>query len=203
MIKNIVFDFGRVLVDYQFSKRVASWGMSASELADFEGSILSMEWTLKIDKGDKPFGAYIEELKALYPHIASYFQRFQDEYELFITGEMPGMYELVLELKEKGYKLYGLTNWSDTIYPILKKYPIFTLLDGMLISSEEKLIKPDVAIYHRLFEKFKLTPEECIFIDDNPRNVEGSQKAGMKAILFRGAEECRQQLFNELGLQIS
>lgn len=80
MIKNVVFDFGRVQVDYQFSKRVASWGMSASELADFEGSILSMEWTLKIDKGDKSFGAYIEELKGLYPHIAPYFQRFQDEF---------------------------------------------------------------------------------------------------------------------------
>ena len=194
MIKNIIFDFGRVLVDYQFRKRVDSWGMSASEMADFETSILSMEWVLKIDKGEKPFGAYIDELKGLYPHIAPYFQRFHDEFELFITGQIPGMYELLQELKENGYKLYGLTNWSDSIYPILKKYPIFQLLDGMLISSEEKLIKPDVAIYNRLFEKFNLKPEECIFIDDNSKNVEGSEKAGMKAILFLGAEDCRQKI---------
>lgn len=194
MIKNLIFDFGKVLVTYDFHSPLDAWGMTPQERKDFEDSILSMEWTLKIDKGEKGFAEYIEELKGLYPHIAKYFQKFHDEYAGFITGEMPGMYDLLTRLKAEGYKLYGLTNWSETIYQFLDKYPIFKLLDGMVISSEEKMIKPDLEIYHRICEKFDLKPEECLFTDDKAGNVEAAKQIGMQGILFRNAEEFEGEL---------
>ncbi|MCQ2267916.1 MAG: HAD family phosphatase [Bacteroidaceae bacterium] len=194
MIKNIVFDFGKVLVTYDFYTPLEAWGMTPQERKDFEDSILSRDWTLRIDKGEKSFAEYIEELKGLYPHVAPYFQRFHDEYAGFITGEMPGMYDLLVRLKAEGYKLYGLTNWSETIYQFLNKYQIFTLLDGMLISSEEKMIKPDLEIYYRLCEKFSLQPEECLFTDDKAGNVEAALQTGMQGIVFRNAEQFEEEL---------
>lgn len=194
MIQNIIFDFGKVLVTYEFHAKVDSWGMTPAQRKDFDDTILSEEWTLKIDQGEKTFREYIDLLKGLYPHLAPFFQKFYDHYEEFITGEMPGMSDLLHRLKEKGYKLYGLTNWSDSIYPILKKYPIFNLLDGKVISSEEKLIKPDAAIYHRLLEKYSLKAEECVFIDDKWANVEGSRNAGIPAIWFKNAAQLEEEL---------
>ncbi|MDO4215950.1 MAG: HAD family phosphatase [Bacteroidales bacterium] len=199
MIKNLIFDFGKVLVTYDFHSPLDAWGMTPRERQDFEDSILSMEWTLKIDKGEKSFGEYIEELKGLYPHIAKYFQRVYDEYAGFITGEMPGMYDLLTRLKADGYKLYGLTNWSETIYQFLDKYLVFRLLDGMVISSEEKMIKPDLEIYYRICEKFGLKPEECLFTDDKPVNVEAAKQMGMQGIVFRNALQFEEELAPFLG----
>jgi len=194
MIKNLIFDFGKVLVTYDFYTPLNSWGMTSEERKDFEDSILSMEWTLKIDKGEKGFLEYIEELKGLYPHIAKYFQKFHDDYASFITGEMPGMYDLLVHLKANGYKLYGLTNWSETIYQFLDKFQIFKMLDGMVISSEEKMIKPDLDIYCRICDKFGLNPEECLFTDDKPVNVEVAKLMGMQGIVFRDTKQFEKEL---------
>ena len=94
---------------------------------------------------------------------------------------------IVKALKERGYNLYGLTNWSGKVYGVMRKYDIFSLLDGWVISSEEHLIKPDVAIYRRLGEKFNLLPEECLFTDDKQVNIDGAVRAGMQAVLFTDA----------------
>jgi len=90
-------------------------------------------------------------------------------------------------LRASGYKLYGLTNWSETVYPTIAQFEILRILDGRVISSEEHLIKPEVAIYHRLCEKFSLRPEECLFTDDKQVNIDGALAAGMDAVLFRDA----------------
>ena len=188
MIKNIILDFGKVLVTYDFHATVDSWGMTPQDRADFNASILSREWNLRIDRGDKSFLEYVEELSALYPHLSKWFRKFYDEYDSFITGEMPGMRELLTELKAKGMKLYGLSNWSETVYPILKKYPIFQLLDGMVISCEIKMVKPEPGIYLHLLEKYHLKADECLFLDDKEENVLGARAVGMHSEVFTDAD---------------
>jgi 2-haloacid dehalogenase len=114
-------------------------------------------------------------------------------------GAIPGMYELVADLKKAGYGIYGLTNWSsETFYLIDKEYPVFSLLDGMVVSGDVRLLKPEADIFHCLLDKYGLKAEESLFIDDNAENVAGSIAAGVEAHRFVDAEELRQWLDGRL-----
>ena len=186
-VKHLIFDFGKVLVDYDFLRVIRSYFNDETEMETFCEIVLSDDFMNRCDKEDVPMEQIVQEEKRKYPQYATQFQLFYDRFEDFILGEMPGMYALLLQLKERGYNLYGLTNWSSKVYGVMRKYDIFSLLDCWVISSEEHLIKPDVAIYHRLCEKFNLLPEECLFTDDKQVNIDGAVRAGMQAVLFTDA----------------
>ena len=94
----------------------------------------------------------------------------------------------------EGYKLYGLTNWCSKVYQTIEQFEIFKLLDGYVISSEEKVIKPEPEIYQRLFAKFNLCPEECIFTDDKEENIVGGELLGMRGIVFNNAKQYEKKL---------
>ena len=199
MIKNLIFDFGKVLVDYDFLHVIDTFFTDAPQLRqEFIDTILTEEWQRTLDREDKPFPEYIAEMKQMYPRLAPYIQLFNDRYQEFITGEMPGMRELLTQLKAQGYKLYGLTNWSTTVYEVMRRYEIFRLLDGQLISAEEHMLKPDAEIYHRLYEKFNLRPEECLFADDREENIRGGQQTGMDGIVFRSTEQYARELAQKI-----
>ena len=104
------------------------------------------------------------------------------------------MFDLLTQLKAEGYKLYGLTNWCSKVHLTMTQFPIFKLLDGQIISSEEKVIKPEPEIYQRLFTKFNLKPEECIFTDDRVENIEGGSRLGMDGIVFKDAKQYEREL---------
>lgn len=76
----------------------------------------------------------------------------------------------------------------------MAQYPIFQLLEGQVISSEEKIIKPDRAIYERFCQKYNLKPEECLFADDRIENVEAAQRFGMQTICFEDAAQYEREL---------
>lgn len=103
-------------------------------------------------------------------------------------------YDKEFDLKSEGYHLYGLSNWCTKCHETMAQYPIFQLLEGQVISSEEKIIKPDQAIYERLCQKYSLLPEEYLFADDRMENVEAARKFGMQAICFEDAIQYEQEL---------
>lgn len=110
-------------------------------------------------------------------------------------GEIPGMRALVQDLKARGYGVYGLTNWSRETFPLVRdRYPVFGLLDGYVVSGEEMTMKPDPALYRILLDRFGLKGEECLFIDDNPRNAAGGESLGIRGIVFHDAEQLRTEL---------
>lgn len=198
MIKNLIFDFGKVLVDYDFVSIMSGWFTDDERRQRFLGCIMTPYWGERMDREDVPFGEVIREMQAAYPEFADELHLFDERYLDFVTGEVPGMRELLTSLKQQGFRLYGLTNWCSRVHSTMRQYGIFSLLDGQVISSEEHLIKPDTAIYQRLFERFGLDPAECVFTDDKPENVEGSIRAGMDAILFVNAEQYAQELAQRL-----
>jgi FMN phosphatase YigB (HAD superfamily) len=104
------------------------------------------------------------------------------------------MRELLCRFKDGGSRLYGLSNWSYKVYEVIRKYPIFSLLDGMVISSDVHLLKPDSRIYQCLMEKYGLQNEDCVFIDDRKDNVEAAQKLKMQGIVFEDALQLRLKL---------
>lgn len=197
MIKTVIFDFGSVLVDWN-PHRVFDAYFGSREKSDwFIENICTTEWNAQMDEG-KPFAQGIAELSAIYPEWSKEIQYYYDHWIEMMGGEIPGMRELLKDLKSKGYRLLGLTNWSaETFCLVRHRYPVFDLLDGMLVSGEEHLLKPSPEIYHRLFEKFGVDPAESIFIDDNAANVEGARAVGLPAVLFTGPSAIRALLLKD------
>ncbi len=186
MIKNLIFDFGNVLVSYDFMAFLDRFFGDDKEREEvFAERYISPEFLDICDREAKPFGEMIAEQKKADPQMADGLQYFHDRFDEIVTGEMPGMKELLVSLKEKGYRLYGLTNWSSSVYKVIDRYnDLFGLLDGCIISSEEKLIKPEREIFMRLCDRYDLKPDECLFADDKPVNVEGARCAGLNAVVF-------------------
>ena len=194
MIKNLIFDFGKVLVDYDFSHVINQFFTDKKKEEEFYNIFASLKFLDICDKEDKPFSQIMQDMRERYPQYAKEAMMYEERYMEFVIGEIEGMRAVLTEMKKRGYKLYGLTNWCSMVHKVMKKYKIFSLLDGRVISSEEHIIKPDVAIYNRLLEKYGLKPEECVFTDDKPVNIIGAQKVGMKTILFENATQYKREL---------
>ena len=194
MIKNLIYDFGRVLVTYDF-EHISSFGFASEEdLQSFVNIVSDPAFVRRCDLELIPFEDLIREMQHTYPQWKEQWQLFYDRYLEFVTGEMPGMYAYMTELKARGYKLYGLSNWCSTIYRVMKEYKIFNLLDGFVVSSDYQLVKPDPAIYRILLDKYDLKAEECVFADDRADNVEAAQQVGMQAIVFTTTEAYKEAL---------
>ncbi len=199
MIRNLVYDFGKVLVTYDFDRIFREFfPHSEADMAEYCRIMFDSDFMDRCDKEEIPLIEIIEQEKQKYPHLATQFQLFYDRFDEFITGEMEGMYALMESLKEKGFRLYGLSNWHSKVYGVMARFPIFNLLDGRVVSTEEHIIKPDPAIYYRLCEKYDLRPEECLFADDKLVNIEAARGMGMKAVLFTTTEQYIEDLKREI-----
>ena len=88
--------------------------------------------------------------------------------------------------KEQGYRLFVLSNASSSFYQYFQRFAPLDYFDGIVVSCDIHMIKPDVRIYQYLLDKYQLTPEESFFIDDMPENVAGAQKAGIRGAIFHG-----------------
>ena len=120
-----------------------------------------------------------------------YFDRWID----MIGGEIPGSADVVREFKERGFGIYGITNWSAETFPLVRhRFPVFDLMDGMVISGEDHVVKPYPEIYRLLLDRYGLQAEECVFIDDNPRNAEGAEAVGIRGLVFKNAAQMRADL---------
>lgn len=194
MIKSLIFDFGKVLVDYDFYRFIESFIPDRERKDRFVGNILTDAWFKTLDKEDVPFEQTIKTMQELYPEFTQEIQIFGDTFPTIVDREVPGMRDLLMRLKAEGYKLYGLTNWCNRVHVTMDQYGIFRLLDGQVISSEVHEIKPFPQIYRILFEKFGLDPSECVFTDDKQENIDGSLATGMKAILFKDAVQYEKEL---------
>ncbi|HMC84449.1 MAG TPA: HAD-IA family hydrolase, partial [Chitinophagaceae bacterium] len=124
---------------------------------------------------------------------------YYDQWEKMIKGDIPQNVALLSKLKEK-YKLYGLTNWSAETFPIVfKRYSFFTLFDGIVISGEEKLIKPDKKIFELILERYHLEAKNSLFIDDNINNIQAAKEIGFATIHVQEKKDLKSQLY-ALGL---
>ena len=199
MIKNIVFDMGNVLTEYD-SARVCSRIISSEALKKKidQTVFISPEWVL-LDMGVISEEAALkrmlsrldtEEDKRL---AATCFE----QWHLYNMNPKPGMGELVRELKDKGFGLYVCSNASLRLLECCGKViPEARLFDGMLFSAEVKCMKPQKEMYGHLFTRFNIRPEESFFIDDWDLNIEGAEACGMKGYCFADGdvEKLRQVL---------
>lgn len=196
MEKNIIFDFGCVLLDWNPHYVYDKYFGSAEKAQWFLDNICNMAWNVEIDAG-KPIVQGVAERIALFPEWEKEIRMYFDKWYKMIGKEIPGMYSLECELKRRGFKIWGLSNWSAETFALVRGRRVFTVLDGYIISGDVFCLKPGPEIYHRLLDKFGLTASECIFVDDNAANVAGAQAVGIRSIQFRGAAQLREILLPE------
>lgn len=200
-MKNIVFDFGGVLVDWNPHHLYDKYFGSREKAEWFLNNICLYSWNLQMD-GGKPFAEGVAELQAEHPEWSEAIAIYHTRWIEMMNGEIEGMASVIRRLKMAGYGVYGLTNWSAETFPMIRDtYPVFQEFDGIVVSGEEHLLKPDAAIYKCLLERYALQAEESLFVDDNADNVAGARNVGMKAIQFTSAVELERELKDVFGLR--
>ena len=202
MIKNIIFDFGGVLLDWNPRYLYKSYFNNDEEMENFLADICNGEWNIKQDAG-RPFAEAVKELQSKFPEYAEAIQMYDDDWEKMLKCELPESIDLLKELKSMGYGIYGLTNWSaEKIGYAFANYSFFSLFDGIVVSGVEKVVKPDRKIYEILLERYSLKPGECVFIDDNQDNVDMAKVLGINAIRFDNIGNVKEHLETLLNKQL-
>ncbi|MDO5103659.1 MAG: HAD family phosphatase [Lautropia sp.] len=193
-IDAIIFDLGGVLVDWNPRYLYRQIFTSADEMAYFLTEICSPAWNEEQDRG-RSWDEAVRKLQAQYPQywneIAAYHLRWAET----LRGELPETVKLLEQLRQTPLRLLALTNWSQQTFPIAReRFGFLQWFEGILVSGEEGMAKPDQAIFELMASRYHLTPALTIFIDDSEKNVRAAQEAGYQAIHFTGAEALRAEL---------
>jgi len=188
-----------VLIDFDFRQLCRGFFDSDAETEFFLAEVLGEEFHLQRDRG-VPVGETAAEWSRRYPVYASAIQEFCERFPEVLTGPAAGSMELLRDLRASQVGVYGLTNSSTDTWDLLcERYPFLGWLDGVVVSAEVGLMKPDPKIFELLCSTFRVTPEEAVFVDDVPDNVAAAQSVGFHGITFTTADNVRRQL-TELGL---
>lgn len=195
MIKNIVFDIGNVLITFQPEKYLHDNVRDESLRKKIHQSIfLSPEWFL-LDQGVISENEAIQVFQARCPEAAG-----------MIKGDMDHIYEKLLhpidkniavlyEMKGMGYHTYLLSNYHEKAFQFVSKRNRFLHdVDGMVLSYEVNLLKPEPGIYHVLLDRYAILPEETVFIDDSENNVVGAKSVGIYGIHYTDHESLKMNL---------
>lgn len=190
-IHTIVFDLGNVLVDWSPSYLFDKLFTDGKKQAYFLQNICSEEWHAAQDRG-RPVHEATEMLVKEHPDWEHPIRAFYARWKEMFQGAIEGSVQILKELKDKGYKLYALTNWSAELFnDSLKDFPFLAWFDGILVSGEVKMAKPDRNIYQVLIDRYQLDPQKTVFIDDKEKNVAAARDLGMMGIRFEHPEGLR------------
>lgn len=194
-IDAIIFDLGGVLVDWNPSYVFDKMFTDEAQKKHFFDHICTSDWNEKQDAG-RPLKDATEELVQRHPEWKEYIEAYYGRWTEMLGGPIEGTVEILRELKATGrYRLYALTNWSAELFPIaLERYDFLHWFDGRVVSGEEKMRKPFPEFYQLILNRFHLTPEETLFIDDNLRNVEAARDLGLRTIVFRSPSQLQDEL---------
>lgn len=198
--RTVVFDIGNVLIQWD-PRHLYRDLFDGDEvlMEDFLATVCTAEWNLEQDRG-RPWSEAVALLTAEYPECAELIRAYDERWSDMVPGEVPGTAELLLDLKGRGTPLYSITNFSVAKFALAKaRFDFLGVFDGIVVSGEVGLVKPDPAIYRALFDTHRLDPADCLFIDDNAANVATAGDLGMTAHRFTDAERLRVELVG-LGL---
>lgn len=190
MIRNLIFDVGNVLLGYRWYEMLTQdYGLSHEEANRIGNEMFETDlWGIELDGGKISLEEAIQEYKKLYPDDFPVIQWFLRNGKQMAV-KRPEVWEKVVGLKKKGYKIYILSNYSNELFHQHTEGASFLdVLDGGVVSYQVKEIKPNRRIYEILLEKYDLDPAECLFFDDRADNVETARNLGFEAIQVTSQE---------------
>ncbi|WP_425807549.1 HAD family hydrolase [Desulfitobacterium sp. Sab5] len=194
MIKNIIFDLGNVLLNFkplEYINRKIPEQSSGTQI--YEEIFKSLEW-LMLDRGLITEDDALDRICDRNREMNQQIREVMDNWYQMLTP-IESVVEVLIELKQIGYKVYFLSNFHLLAFEdVTKRYDFFSVFDGGIVSFKEKLMKPEKDIYDKLIKTYEINPHESIFIDDTKENIEGAIKLGFKTIHFTTPLELRKQL---------
>jgi len=202
MIKNIVFDMGNVLISYDPLRYTSLFADNEEDGELLHREVFkSVEW-IKLDRGTITVEEAITSINSRIPErlhgmIKEVFDNWHRDLPPYDEVE-----DLVKRLKNNGYKIYLLSNTSITYHKFKLNVPAVKYLDGEFISAEHNMLKPELRIYETFYETFNLTPEECLFIDDNSANIEAAEVTGMRGIVYHGDVVALEETMSSYGIRL-
>lgn len=199
-IDTVVFDLGNVLIDWNPRHLYRKlFGEDTQGMERFLAEVCHGAWNERQDAG-RTWQEGIEEAIARYPQHEELIRAYHLRWDEMLGGPIVETVAVLEELRRADTRLLALTNWSRETFPIaLERYDFLHWFEGIVVSGEERLIKPDPAIFRLLISRYDLDANRTVFIDDSPRNVDGARQAGLHAIRFEGADTLRASL-KSLGL---
>ena len=196
MIKNIIFDIGNVLVDFRWRKMYEEvFGLEGAELERFADATVRHQAWVDLDEGiittEEAKEAYAKEV----PEYREYIDRIYLEMDKMLV-QFDYAISWIQELKERGYRIYILSNWSKPAYDACKDTALSFLpfVDGAVFSYRELMIKPNKEIYELICNRYGINPAEAVFIDDSEPNIISAREYGLNAIHFLSYKQGRKEL---------
>lgn len=194
--QNLVFDVGDVLLSYRWKAMLMDYGLSEKDALRVGPEMFDEPKHLweELDFGRRSDEEIIRDFEAEFPDDAKVIRWFITHGE-YMSVPRPRVWERVHELKEKGYRIYLLSNYSADLFHKHTEYADFMKdIDGLMVSYMIQKRKPDPAIYQALFEKYSLDPADCIFFDDRLENVNQAKLLGMDAEQVLSPEDLLKKL---------
>ena len=194
-IKNIIFDLGGVLIDWNPDYVFKEVFKDDEKLAWFYREICTLDWNENQDAG-YPLDKATEELVALFPQYEDWIRQYYGRWEEMLGDANQGTVQLLKQCVDSPeLKVLALTNWSAETFPVaLKKFDFLQWFEGIVVSGEEMTRKPFPEIYHTTLKRFEIKAEESLFIDDNLRNIEAAAALGIQCIHFISPQQLEKKL---------
>lgn len=201
MIDAVIFDLGNVLIRwdprYHYRERFASEEQMEAWLAE----VTPGSWNHEMDRG-KPFAQAIAERTVLYPQHAELLGEWKSQWERMLGGAIDESVALLGELREAGYRIAALTNWSAETFPVAReRFPFLGWFEDIVISGVEGIAKPDPAMFALTLARTGYAADRTVFIDDNRPNIDGARAAGLHTVHFVSPQQCRDAL-RGLGVRV-
>ena len=195
MIKTVIFDIGNVLVDFCWRKMYEGFGLEGQELERFADATVRHQAWVDLDQGiittEEAKEAYAKEV----PEYRAFIERIYQEMDKMLV-QFEYSIPWLKELKERGYRIYILSNWSKPAYDACQNTALsfLPLVDGVVFSYKEFVIKPDKKIYEIICDRYDINPAEAVFLDDSEANIMSAREFGLHAIHFKSYEQGRKEL---------
>jgi len=194
MIKNIIFDLGNVLLKFKPEDFLLQFTSDEEYIKQFVPKITRSKLWLDLDRGLESLENAEIIFISKYPEEEELISLFFNHWMEMLTPIEENI-RILLDLSEFGYKTYILSNFIKEAFKFVKdKFSFFSLFDGQIISGEEKVIKPEKAIYESLLTRYQLNPEESLFIDDILFFLKPAKKLGISTIWNRPNTDLREEL---------
>jgi 2-haloacid dehalogenase len=202
VLTTVVFDLGNVLLDWDPRRLYRELIDDPVELEEFLTTICNRAWHDRQDRGRSTVEA-TAELQAEHPEYAELIGAYYSRWPDMTAGALPATVDVLRELRDTGVRLIGLTNWpAETFAPARDRFEFFSWFEGIVVSGEEGVAKPDEAIFARLLRRYGVDPSTAAYVDDTAVHVETARRLGMTGFVFSDAVTLRRD-FAGVGLPVT
>jgi 2-haloacid dehalogenase len=193
-ITTVVFDLGGVLIDWDPRHLYRQLFSDPQEMEVFLRDVVSPDWNAQQDSG-RTWAEATAELLAKHPDQEEMIRLYSERWAEMLAGPIGGTVDILREIRDRGLHVYALTNWSAETFPRARPmFPFLEWFEGIVVSGDERIKKPDPQIWHRLIERYAIDPSRSVYIDDMPHNATVAAELGFHAIRFESPEQLRARL---------